>query len=93
MTRFFKDLVMTEKETYWSRFADDFEDKSNYVVGKNDVDIVLRRLAEQKDLKTWGKPSPHAKTLKLTYARDMISQQGLEITRSDLLGVKSRAIF
>ena len=37
-----------EKEVYWSRFADDFEEKSNYVVGKADVEIILKRLAEQK---------------------------------------------
>ena len=42
---------MTEKEVYWSRFADDFEKQSNYVVGKTDVDVILRRLAEQNDLK------------------------------------------
>ncbi len=42
---------MTEKEVYWSRFADDFEERSNYVVGKADMDMVLKKLAEQKDLK------------------------------------------
>ncbi len=42
---------MMEKEVYWSRFADDFEEKSNYVVGQADVDILLNKLAEQKDLK------------------------------------------
>ncbi len=203
---------MTEKETYWSRFADDFEEKSNYVVGKNDMDIILKKLAGQKDLKkalelgcgngtyskviarqalklyatdfsdemvnaartrltsmanvvvekqdcfhhsyedssfdtvfmanllhiipepekavreanrvlrtggsiivisytmdgmklkhkagmilrymkTWGKPSPHARTLKLDGTCHMLSKQGFEITQSRLLGVKSKAIF
>jgi ubiquinone/menaquinone biosynthesis C-methylase UbiE len=40
-----------KKETYWSRFADDFEEKSNYVVGKSDINIVLNKLSEQKNLK------------------------------------------
>jgi hypothetical protein len=31
---------MMEKETYWSKFADDFEDRTNYVVGKKDMGII-----------------------------------------------------
>ena len=40
-----------EKEKYWSRFADDFEELNNYVVGKSDMTIILNELSEQKDLK------------------------------------------
>ena len=41
-----------EKEKYWSRFADDFEELNNYVVGKSDMDVILNKLSKQKDLKT-----------------------------------------
>ena len=207
-----KAIVMTEKEAYWSRFADDFEEKSNYVVGKTDMDIILKKLAEHKALKktlelgcgngtyskviaretsklhatdfsdemvnaartrlkttanvrvekedcfhlsyeddsfdtvfmanllhiipepekavreakrvlktggsiivlsyttdgmkllhkvgmiyrylkTWGKPSPHARTLKLAGTCDMLSKQRFEVTQARLLGLKSKAIF
>lgn len=40
-----------EKEKYWSRFADDFEELNNYVVGKSDMDVILNKLSKQKDLK------------------------------------------
>jgi ABC-2 type transport system ATP-binding protein len=201
-----------EKETYWSRFADNFEELSTYVVGKTDIDIVLKKLGEQKDLKktlelgcgsgtysrviaseaselhatdfsdemvntaqkamkafpnvcvekencfelsygnktfdtvlmanllhivpepekaiaeakrvlktggsiiiisytadgmkivhklgmiwrylkAWGRPSPYAQNLNLTIACDMLATYGLEITYSELLGLKSKAIF
>ena len=39
-----------DKETYWSKFADDFEQRANYIVGKNDVEIIKRYLSEQKSL-------------------------------------------
>ena len=35
----------------WSKFADDFEERNNYVVGKSTMDVVLKKLAEQKKLK------------------------------------------
>lgn len=203
---------MTEKEVYWSRFAADFEEQSKYVVGKSDVDIILQRLAEHKDLKialelgcgtgtyskvlareasellatdfseemvnaarrrleafgnirvakencsglsyedgsfdtvimanllhivpepekalaeanrvlktggtiivisytmdgmkfwnklgmicrylkTWGRPSPHARTLNLATAGDMLMKHGFDISRSELLGAKSKALY
>lgn len=36
-----------EKETYWSRFADDFEERNNYVAGKQNIEAVRDVLAEQ----------------------------------------------
>ena len=42
---------MMEKETYWSRFANDFEELNNYVVGKSDMEVILNKLSKQKDLK------------------------------------------
>ena len=39
-----------EKEKYWSKFADDFEELNNYVVGKSDMDIILNELSKQKNL-------------------------------------------
>ena len=38
------------KETYWSRFANDFENRVNYVVGKNDTELIKSFLSEQKSL-------------------------------------------
>jgi hypothetical protein len=40
-----------EKETYWSRFADDFEEKSIYVIGKEDMDAIHNKLLIQHYLK------------------------------------------
>lgn len=40
-----------EKETYWSKFADDFEELNNYVVGKSDMNIILKEVSQLKDLK------------------------------------------
>jgi hypothetical protein len=40
-----------EKETYWSRFADAFEEQSIYVVGKEDMDAIHNKLLTQHDLK------------------------------------------
>ena len=33
---------MIKKETYWSKFANDFENRANYIVGKNDVEIIKK---------------------------------------------------
>jgi ubiquinone/menaquinone biosynthesis C-methylase UbiE len=41
---------MMEKETYWSKFANDFEERTNYVVGKNDIEIIETFLSKQKAL-------------------------------------------
>jgi len=41
---------MIEKETYWSKFADDLEERTNYVVGKNDIEIIESFLSKQKAL-------------------------------------------
>lgn len=67
-----------EKEVYWSRFADNFEELSGYVVGKDDLALVLSVLAEQKDLK---------KTLELgcgngTYSK-VIAAEASELTATD----------
>ena len=42
---------MSEKEKYWSRYADNFEDLNNYVVGKSDMNIILKKVSELKKLK------------------------------------------
>ena len=39
-----------EKETYWSTFANDFEERTNYVVGKNDMELIETFLSKQKAL-------------------------------------------
>ena len=39
-----------EKETYWSKFANDFEERTNYVVGKNDMELIETFLSKQKAL-------------------------------------------
>jgi ubiquinone/menaquinone biosynthesis C-methylase UbiE len=41
---------MMEKETYWSQFADNFDENNNYVVGKADIDLVVKEVGAQKDL-------------------------------------------
>jgi|GEM_PF-2760218 len=43
---------MEQKETYWSRFADDFDERNYYVVGKSDIDRVADKLASVKNLKS-----------------------------------------
>ena len=40
-----------EKEKYWSRFADDFEERNNYVVGKLEMKNILNEVSKQKGLK------------------------------------------
>lgn len=42
---------MIQKEIYWSRFADDFEERNNYVIGKADLDAMLAKLSKLKELK------------------------------------------
>ncbi|MFV0267130.1 MAG: class I SAM-dependent methyltransferase [Draconibacterium sp.] len=42
---------MEQKETYWSRFAADFEERNYYVVGKSDVELILNKVASLKNLK------------------------------------------
>ncbi len=42
---------MNYKEKYWSRFAGDFEKRNSYVIGGEDLDRVLEKVASQKDLK------------------------------------------
>ena len=34
------------KETYWSRFADDFEERNIYVVGKENIEAIQKALAD-----------------------------------------------
>ena len=41
---------MTEKETYWSRFAADFEERVNYVVGNGHIELIKAVLSKQTDL-------------------------------------------
>ena len=41
---------MTEKETYWSRFAADFEERTNYVVGNDHIEVIKAVLSKQTDL-------------------------------------------
>lgn len=42
---------MKEKETYWSRFADDFEERNTYVVGKSDMEVILDEVSKLTGLK------------------------------------------
>lgn len=39
-----------QRERYWSRFADDFEEQVTYIVGNHDMEIIKRRISEQRDL-------------------------------------------
>ena len=56
---------MDQEETYWSKFANDFEDRVNYVVGKDDIEIINKVLSEQKFL---------GKTLELGCGSGMYSE-------------------
>ncbi len=40
-----------EKELYWSKFAEDFEERNNYVVGSGDMSIILQKVEQLKNLK------------------------------------------
>ena len=42
---------MKEKEIYWSRFADDFEERNAYVVGKSDMEAILGEVSKLTGLK------------------------------------------
>lgn len=68
-----------EQERYWSRFADDFEERANYVVGNHDMDIIKRRISEQRNL---------GKTLELgcgggTYSA-ILADEAEHLTATDL---------
>lgn len=39
-----------EKERYWSEFANDLEERTNYVVGESDIEATKTYLAKQKTL-------------------------------------------
>lgn len=39
-----------EKETYWSRFAGDYEDRVSYIVGTETVEAIKRALSQQEPL-------------------------------------------
>jgi ubiquinone/menaquinone biosynthesis C-methylase UbiE len=41
---------MEEKEKYWSRFADNFEENNNYVVGQEDMNIAIAEVDRQRNL-------------------------------------------
>lgn len=41
---------MTEKETYWSRFAADFEERTSFVVGNDHIELTKAVLSQQTDL-------------------------------------------
>ena len=41
---------MTEKETYWSRFATNFEERTSYVVGNDHIELIKAELSKQTDL-------------------------------------------
>jgi len=41
---------MTEKETYWSRFAADFEKRTDFVVGNDHIELTKAVLSKQTDL-------------------------------------------
>lgn len=38
------------KELFWSRFADDFEQRNNYVAGYKEMEILKKRLLENENL-------------------------------------------
>lgn len=39
-----------KKETYWSRFANDFQQRNNYVVGEDNMQCATKTVATLKDL-------------------------------------------
>ncbi len=41
---------MKQKEIYWSRFADDFEERNNYIIGIESMQIVLTELEKETNL-------------------------------------------
>ncbi|PID50401.1 MAG: methyltransferase type 11 [Proteobacteria bacterium] len=40
-----------EKEQYWSKFAEDFEERNNYVVGSSDMSIIFQKIEQLQNLK------------------------------------------
>lgn len=42
---------MEQKETYWSHFADDFEERNYYVIGRSDVERILNKVSSLRNLK------------------------------------------
>lgn len=40
-----------DKEIYWSRFADDFQERNSYVIGNADMQLMFNKLSELKNLK------------------------------------------
>jgi len=40
----------TNKETFWSRFSDDFEKRNNYVVGKKEIEHLKEQLLKNEHL-------------------------------------------
>jgi ubiquinone/menaquinone biosynthesis C-methylase UbiE len=83
--------IMDTKETHWSRFATDFEERNNYVVGKAESELMLRKVAEQKELGrtlelacgggTYSRVL--AKEAELLYATDL-SDEMLAVARAKL---------
>ena len=43
-------MKTSDKETYWSKFADDFEKRQAYVAGEDHIKIVRERIRSEKDL-------------------------------------------
>ncbi|MCD4812356.1 class I SAM-dependent methyltransferase [bacterium] len=43
-------LIPGQKETYWSKFAEDFDKRNEYVVGAETIGIVKEKLQRQKNL-------------------------------------------
>ena len=43
-------LNNSPKETFWSRFANDFEKRNNYVAGVTEIEHLKKRLSENKNL-------------------------------------------
>lgn len=39
------------QEQYWSKFAEDFEERNNYVVGIDDMAVILNEVQQQEGLK------------------------------------------
>lgn len=39
------------KEEYWSKFAEDFEERNSYVVGNDDMAVILNEVEQQEELK------------------------------------------
>ncbi len=41
---------MQDKEVFWSRFANDFEKRNTYVIGEQDMHIVLNKVSKFSSL-------------------------------------------